>query len=75
MCLSFLFLTHKPKNKGPCVRSGVCGSKAPAVSMPLLRDSSCWPDIAWLESREATVLKLALFFHRLSLSKTTGTPL
>lgn len=62
-----LFLTHKPKNKGPCVRSAVYGSQAPAASMPLLRDSSCWPDIAWLERKEATVLQPALFVHRLAL--------
>ena len=63
------FVSHKPKNKGPCVRSAVCGNQAPALSMPLLRDSSCWPDIAWLESGEATAWKPALFFHRLPFSK------
>lgn len=54
----------KPKNKGPCVRSRVYGSQAPAVSMPLLRDSSCWPDIA---GGEAMVLKLALLVDRHAL--------
>lgn len=67
LCVCVFFLTHKPKNKGPCVRSGVYGSQAPAASMPLLRDSSCWPDIAWLERKEATVLQPALFVHRLAL--------
>lgn len=45
------YLSRKPKNKGPCIRSGVCGSQAPAVGMPSLKDSSCWPDIAWRAER------------------------
>lgn len=62
--------SHKPKNKGPCVRSGVCWSQAPAVGMPLLRDSSCWPDIAW--ERRGHSVKTSLVLAQaasLSLSK------
>lgn len=68
-----VFLSHKPKNKGPCVRPSVCGSQAPAVSMPLLRDSSCWPDIAWLGKRPQCWNQPCSFTGSLSLSGFLGT--
>lgn len=63
-----VFLSHTPKNKGPCVRSSVCvcvWKPSPGTQHAFAERQQL---LAWysVASKEATALKWALFVHRLS---------